>query len=449
LGGVSGVLWQFIQFDMADGIQTNNIPVGVTFSSCDFFGHNAYSFSATAAGGITLTAGRFLDLVQFRLVSTAFASVSHSLFATTNETETTNFLVSLAGGLDISGAMFNYTHLNIQRVSLAYILGLDIRNAQLLIFDDASVHARYLTVENDDNRGIFINDASLSVAGPGNSIVSTDTSVFLGAIVVRTNSKFTLNGDLTISVNGSSGPLFNCQDGELWLRGSVVPVGESLNLINAEECDLTMDALDMTADGSNDGAGERILVRNSDFDLTNSDISITNVTKGIHVFGGESFTLTNGAELTVRVNTGPAILVEDSTSFSAVDGTTVVAETLDTADPCVEVGIRSSIVLSGDATILANDSTCILIDTLSSFVQAATASTTLFCNVTEFTLTSKSEGVYTTGSTATLLPGTADKTMIGADLHNTSDLIASPGETFSDGTVGAGVQDCSLYVTPP
>lgn len=449
LGGVSKTSWKFFRFEMGGDAVLNSGSAATNLIACDLFGENEYNMRNSANGGGVLESVRFVDLNTFITWRSGTTTFIRCVSAQTNASEITQFFFAEGVATIENGMFFNYSNVQVQR-GLLNAQGVTVLNGFIHAQDSAIAYFDELRVESNRKSALLIDsDSNVVLEGDNNFLGSIDGSSSRGVVHVRQSSKFTSIHPLTISLSEDTGSHLHCEQASAWFQNVVTVHGRASSILLATGCKFTLNKVTLTADETNDGSSYRIEAVNTNFNLHDGEITITNVTQGIYVSGGESVTLADTTELTVQVNTGPALFIDDGTPLSVGEDATVSLETLDASDPCVWITTYSSIVLKGTSTILANDSTCILIDTKSSFVQALSASTSLRCNVTELTLASKSEGVYTTGSSATLLPGTADKTMIGADTHNTSDLIASPGETFSDGSVGAGVQDCSLYITPP
>jgi len=308
-------------------------------------------------------------------------------------------------------------------------------------------------------QNVYVNSSRLSplrllgqvtaeMTGDDNFIATTDSASSHGVLAVQSGSNFVLNNaDVTLSLSDDSLYHVECVVSTMQLTGTVTVHGQSARIMSADTCTLSLRNFGLSADETNDASGYRIQATNTNFDIIDSDITLSNVSNGILVSGGKSIAIGGDTVLDVQVNDNSALLIGKASVITADSNTEMILQTLSTSDPCVVLNSASSIVMGGTSTLLANFSTCVQLNTKSSFVHDSSASTKLFCNVTELTFQDMSDGVYTSGSSATLLPGTADKTLIGADLHNTSDLIASLDTLFSDGTSGAGVQGCRLRVT--
>lgn len=450
IGGFSTTSWSFFRFDMTSTVILNTNGASIHLTVCEFIGGpdnntDYHIVLSPVAGGFRIETCKFTDLQRFRAVRSGDGDMRKCMFVSTNTSLNTNNLVLEEGTYNIQAGLYMID------------AGLTIRNAEATIdrmmmtgqdvgiTSESVVYMDRIRIESDLFAPLRVLTGSKVTLFRDNFIGTTvDSGSVHGAIEIQQNSFFTTGGGTTTISVADGSPTYHlfCDTSTVVLGADVVVHGKSTQLLNAKACKVQLRTMNFDADQTNDGTEPRISAVNTNFDVFDSDVTLSNMSNGIHVAGGESITLTDSSTLTVHVNDNNALLISKQTPITLDDDTVLDLETLSTSDPCVVLNSQSSITLAGTATIVANYSTCIQISEQSKFLHANSSSTSLYCNVTELTLSDMSDGVYNSGSSATLLPGTVDKTMIGDDLYNTSFLIASTGTPFEDSG-----QLCRLLVT--
>ena len=68
------------------------------------------------------------------------------------------------------------------------------------------------------------------------------------------------------------------------------------------------------------------------------------------------------------------------------------------------------------------------------------------CGTKEIIMSGLSTTVIHSNATVILQGGTVDESDVGTATFNTSELLGTPGKSYSDGPAGAGVQLCSFVL---
>lgn len=445
-GGPSKNAWTALNVSFSGLLNTGGTGGDVSILRCliETSGSLVGAMQPTRAGSLTVDSS-ILNVFQFSGFTTGLLRFRRVIVLEKN----VGFSVTSKSLVLENGFYFTTQARLTIRESRGAVSGLYMGPGTRLVIENSRVTIDTMLMESSSSVPLRISelsDVTLGGTGAGDKIVVmyNNSNFDLMSISGSSNVKIK-NGPTSFERAASStGGFIICRDSFIDINSNDLTfLGESAYIMTSTFCTVTVRSSNINIDQNSDGVGARFISTNSNLEIIDSEIIITNVSKAIEISGGRL--IFSDSLINVSSNDAAAISLSDST-FSTVDETTIFnLETNDTVEAALEVSSNSFINFKGTSNIVSMFGTCMRASYFSKIIQEASASTTLQCAIREMEFLEESSGILDSASTLTVL-GPAFNTTIGAIVVATPVLLGAPNTRFTDLSAAPNDQGCSVRV---
>ncbi len=450
LAGITTNFFNSLVIDMGGPVVGGTGGGTVNLNTIDFLGNELYSLQTIQTGELTLESCRLVDVTVIKSLTSGVLRFNRvhitrtpgNLNGTRIDLSDSTIHTSQGGFILESDQLHTLTDC-IFDIGCAGIFG----DNGLLIVGGRGDISNFKVV--GENRTLLQLERSADVELHGTICLTSDGGAESPVISIRTSSVLTIGGEgiTIITTNPALSATVNMTGSTFNLHTVFIHVGESRDCIFTEGGHMTFVGATLFLNDSI-GGRSRLRTRTTMIRMINSFIFMNNT------LGNQPQISWAGAHITL-VNT-EIIVRTDRLALNIEDGAIVTVQfdskvsLTSTTGPSILIRRSGKLILDqrgvGNFFSIVAATRCISLGENSQLIVANLGFLDFDCGTTEISMSGLSTTVIHRDATVILQAGTVDKSDVGSVTFNTSELLGTPGKSYSDGLAGAGVQLCAFVL---